>query len=55
MISNFKTCQRVFIQVKIPSFVNRVLLVDGHFGQNGQKLHENYKPNAFGAKQWINM
>ena len=55
MISNFKICQRVFLQVKIPSFPNRARLVDGHFGQNGQKLHENYKPNAFGAKQWINM
>ena len=24
----------------------------GHFGQNGQKLHENYKINIFGSKQW---
>ena len=22
------------------------------FGQNGQKLHENYKTNILGAKQW---
>ena len=55
MISNFKICQSVFLQVNIPSFPNRVRLVDGHFAQNGQKLHENYKPSAFGAKQWINM
>ena len=27
----------------------------GSFGQNGQKLHENYKINIFGAKQWWNM
>ena len=24
----------------------------GHFGQNGQKLHKNYKTNILGAKQW---
>ena len=24
-------------------------------GQNGQKLHENYKINIFGAKQWGDM
>ena len=50
MISNFKICQRVFLQVKIPS---RVRLVGGHFGQNGQKVHESYKPDIFGAKQWV--
>ena len=24
----------------------------GQFGQNGQKLNENYKINLFGAKEW---
>ena len=24
----------------------------GQFGQNGQKLHENYKISTFGSKQW---
>ena len=24
----------------------------GQFGQNGQKLHENYKINIFKAEQW---
>ena len=24
----------------------------GEFGQNGQKLHGNYKINILGAKQW---
>ena len=24
----------------------------GAFGQNGQKLHENYKTGIFGSKQW---
>ena len=24
----------------------------GQFGQNGQKLHEDYKINIFGEKQW---
>ena len=53
-ISNFKICERVFLQVKIPIFPNRVRLVGGHFGQNGQKVHESYKPNIFRAKQWVN-
>ena len=55
MISNFKICQRVFLQVNIPIFPNRVRLVGGHFGQNGQKVHDNYKSNIFGAKHWVNM
>ena len=25
----------------------------GQIGQNGHKLHENYKINIFGAKQWV--
>ena len=55
MISNVKICQRVFLQGNIPSFPNRVRLVGGHFGQNGQKVYDNYKSNIFGAKQWVNM
>ena len=36
-------------------FPNWVRLVGGGFGQNGQKLHENYKINILGAKQWGDM
>ena len=53
-ISNFKICERVFLQVKIPIFPIRVRLVGGHFGQNGQKVHESYKPNIFPAKKRVN-
>ena len=33
-------------------FLNGVSLWEGQFGQNDQKLHEDYKINIFGAKQW---
>ena len=33
-------------------FPNRGRLVGGQFGQNSQKLHENYKIGIFGSKQW---
>ena len=36
-------------------FPIRVQLVGVHFGQNWQKLEENYKTNIFGAKQWGDM
>ena len=35
-----------------PGFPIRVQLAGEHFGQNDQKLHENYKINIFGAKHW---
>ena len=33
-------------------FPNWGRLVGGQFGQNGQKLHENYKIGIFESKQW---
>ena len=33
-------------------FPIRGRIVSGQFGQNGLKLHENYKINFLGAKQW---
>ena len=36
-------------------FSNWIRLVGGHFRQNDQKLHENYKINILVAKQWGSM
>ena len=33
-------------------FLGRGSTSGRHFGQNGQQLHENYKINILGAKQW---
>ena len=33
-------------------FPIRIRLVWRYFGQNGQKVDENYQINIFGAKQW---
>ena len=41
---------------KMERFATRVSQMEstcrGQFGQNGQKLHENYKINIFKAEQW---
>ena len=36
----------------LAGFSNWGRLVGGQFGQNGQKLDENYKIGIFGSKQW---
>ena len=50
------TCQSfltsVTQQLCSSGFPIRVRLVGGHFGQNWQKLDENYKINIFWTKQW---
>ena len=42
-------------QLYSSGFPITIWLVGGHFGQNWQKLNENYKINIFMAKQWGDM
>ena len=55
------TTPKIAISLKIhqdiqnkQDFPNSVRLVGGgeQFGQNGQKLHENYENGILGSKQW---
>ena len=48
---NFFGQTLVFLPLRT-GFPIRVDLSVGHFGQNGQKLSENYKISILGAKQW---
>ena len=42
----------VFCIVYVSEFPKLSQLVGGQFGQNGQKLHGNYKIGIFGSKKW---
>ena len=46
----FKNCFLHFLYVS--EFPKLSQLVGGQFGQNGKKLHENYKIGIFGSKKW---
>ena len=45
-------CRLCGKKVKVQGFPNGVDWCGGQFGENCQKLHENYKMVIFGSKQW---
>ena len=41
-----------YVIMSVQGFPNGIDWWGGQFGQNGQKLHENYRISIFGSKQW---